>query len=405
MRYLTLLVATVLLAHTTLALNAAISEHDDGKPAVEPFVPTDEFQVIKDGQDIPPGLYVKLDVSTGQRMAKKMPKNEQASSTASHDLIVPEDTKHEMDAQEIAKEKLEDKLHRLDNKQAKHTAPSSRRKPLSRYHQSTDDQRIAHYLVTIKAATVDNKEKHAKLSEALDDLQDLVDDLETGYNFAHGDGIPQAFRLLDPSWPRDIRRKAAIIIGEALSNNPEAQQAARPHHVTTRLLALLGKEHDNEIISRLLYALSSATRGDRIAHDAFYNADGFLLLVNAYERASELHVRSKALDLFIDLLNPDMQSDEAASTTPSHRGLGDWCEALGRTLDLSTSDIYFQLDFVRALVALKEEEARNNNEVLCPTNATITRYIEGQIKAQQSSDENEQELLKLLQRAQHLYKK
>ncbi|KAI8055139.1 hypothetical protein BDF22DRAFT_741734 [Syncephalis plumigaleata] len=360
--------AAVLLAHGASAISAAVIERSDTASKSEPFVATDEFKVIEDGQAIPAGLYVKFDMTTGKRMAKKMPKHEDSTATpANYELTVPKEIQDDIDRQDAAKMSIDNKLHSSNDKKVEKVRVASQGRAASS-SSSSDKCRC--------------KEQHSKLSETLDRLQDLVDDLDNGYDFAGGDGIPQMFKLLEASWPRDLRRKAAIIIGEALGNNPEAQKAAQSHHVATRLLEFLEKEQDDEVISRLLYALSSATRGDRIAHDAFYNANGFITLMKAYQRVNEINIRGKALSLFIDLLNPDMQVEEndkanKSNAKPTHRGLGDWCQALKSTLDISTTSVDFQLDFVRAFVALKEEEVKNN-EKLCQVDATLTNYFNTQ---------------------------
>jgi hypothetical protein len=135
--------------------------------------------------------------------------------------------------------------------------------------------------------------------------------------------------------------------------------------------------------------------------------------MKVYQRVSEINVRSKALDLFVDLLNPDMQVEEddkaKNNAKPTHHGLGDWCQALKSTFDISISDVYFQLDFVRALIALKEEEVKNN-EKLCQADTALTEYFNTQLKAveaqmHQSDDDNQSELLRLLRDAQKLYSK
>lgn len=41
--------------------------------AVPAFVPTDQWQPILAGQTVPPGLWLKMDIQTGQRLARLMP--------------------------------------------------------------------------------------------------------------------------------------------------------------------------------------------------------------------------------------------------------------------------------------------------------------------------------------------
>ena len=54
---------------------------------VEPFVPTDEWQPVLDGQSIPPGLHVRMDLSAGGRWAKNLPPSERGRSFGSGDDV------------------------------------------------------------------------------------------------------------------------------------------------------------------------------------------------------------------------------------------------------------------------------------------------------------------------------
>ena len=53
------------------------------------FEPTEEWQEIKPGQSIPPGLHVRVDLQTGLKEAKLMDSEESDSTTGSSELGRP----------------------------------------------------------------------------------------------------------------------------------------------------------------------------------------------------------------------------------------------------------------------------------------------------------------------------
>lgn len=63
----------------------------------EKFVPTKEWQEVKTGQHIPPGLHVKMDLQNGGKWAKLMDKEEdsQKQMSKSTSILVSQEQKDE----------------------------------------------------------------------------------------------------------------------------------------------------------------------------------------------------------------------------------------------------------------------------------------------------------------------
>ncbi|CAF3785112.1 unnamed protein product [Rotaria sordida] len=76
----------------------------------EEFIPTNEWQIVKEGQAIPPGLHVRLDLQTGIREAKLLEDNKQ--KLTSNDII-PIST-NDNEKEKISKENLERAFANLD---------------------------------------------------------------------------------------------------------------------------------------------------------------------------------------------------------------------------------------------------------------------------------------------------
>lgn len=62
---------------STTSLESALFAGDS-----TPFVPTSEWQSIAPGQSVPAGLWMRMDISTGMRMARLMPQPGEQSATA-----------------------------------------------------------------------------------------------------------------------------------------------------------------------------------------------------------------------------------------------------------------------------------------------------------------------------------
>lgn len=58
---------------STASLQSALFADADGPPP--PFVPTSQWATILPGQAVPPGLWMRMDISSGMRMARLMPKD------------------------------------------------------------------------------------------------------------------------------------------------------------------------------------------------------------------------------------------------------------------------------------------------------------------------------------------
>ncbi|KNB42019.1 nucleotide exchange factor SIL1-like protein [Blastocystis sp. subtype 4] len=59
------------------------SDHRSSSDSVPPFIPTHEWQEVKEGQSIPPGLSIRFDFETGKNYAKLLdedPKKESSST-------------------------------------------------------------------------------------------------------------------------------------------------------------------------------------------------------------------------------------------------------------------------------------------------------------------------------------
>ena len=69
----------------SLSFDAAVSVDAATSTAPPPeFVPTDEWQTVQPGQPIPPGLWVRMDLQTGEKTARLLPNDDDSRTADQH---------------------------------------------------------------------------------------------------------------------------------------------------------------------------------------------------------------------------------------------------------------------------------------------------------------------------------
>ena len=76
------------------AAEATVEEDHEEQESIQiaPFVPTREWQVVDDGQSIPPGLHIRMNLETGVKEAKLLDPDDGGES----DHVLPADDDHVM---------------------------------------------------------------------------------------------------------------------------------------------------------------------------------------------------------------------------------------------------------------------------------------------------------------------
>ncbi|CCU81233.1 nucleotide exchange factor SIL1 [Blumeria hordei DH14] len=189
------------------------------------FQATKDFQDIREGQDIPPGLHVRLNIYDGKREARlNIPMEGENGEVqisdeipAQNSIITIPTPEKEAPIQETVPSKHEQK------------PPAYKPEGKIPMPNPTDAETFQSSLQTIK----DNDES---LDQALDNLSDLSHDIYFGMEIIKDASALQklvcmAFWLEsknNSTSNKIIGRKAAIIIGSALHNNPGAMKELEP---------------------------------------------------------------------------------------------------------------------------------------------------------------------------------
>ncbi|KAJ1643357.1 nucleotide exchange factor sil1 [Coemansia erecta] len=291
------------------------------------FKATNNFQVIKPGQQVPPNLHVQIDMQTGQRLARLMP----GSEDTNHNDLAPV-----VDGDEVVE------------------SNDDTRPIMAGPH----DEKLQEYideLVAMASAPVDNVQVNSLL-QTLGELEELVHETRHAKQLLQNSDIvvPSFIRLSDPThkpipWPSRIRRLSSVVLGAAVQNNRELQELAHSAGAVPAFIHSMEKENDMRTAGKHIFALSAMVRGHSGALMQFTDRGGMRILRdmnpmvmavkddNEYEaRKLDMRIIRFVEDMFNPDFNPDISTD-AASLVAQNAAI--WCDTLAVRMMDNLEDI------------------------------------------------------------------
>lgn len=275
------------------------------------FVPTDEFQIVHDDQSIPKGLHVRLNLATGVKEAKinvpDLDDSEQHYSDLTVEVPVPDEKEQRSDL--IALEEPEEQLSPPsihDQSSPEHLHPI--RPPT---FQPEEHSLFADSISVLKSPP--NNDLGTQLL-ALSDLQDLSHSYHWGVTLARDRVIShKIFQLLSVSSPSpEVRSAAALLLGTAVHNNPDALAAALTHFYNDEWptgpleAVLLALVHENlpKMLQRMVFLLSGLCQ-DPSQLSKFLNFGGLEVLHSIFHKdtlniSSDGKIQAKIANFILD---------------------------------------------------------------------------------------------------------
>jgi nucleotide exchange factor SIL1 len=161
-----------------------------------------EFQPIREGQEIPKGLHVRVDIQTGEKEAKLV------DAEGERDVL-PLASNATVENTTPAEPLSENKTHFHGGANAPKTHKSKiglrEKDAFAIYLQTFDDH--------VKESNV------SQILETLDELEEMVHHIDWGYEFVQtGNGFSILFPLLNHS-DADVRSRTALVIGSTMQVN------------------------------------------------------------------------------------------------------------------------------------------------------------------------------------------
>ncbi|PUU77345.1 hypothetical protein B9Z19DRAFT_1086459 [Tuber borchii] len=254
------------------------------------FQPTHEFQVVRDDQELPPGLHYRLNLETGRKEAKI---NVDDGSEATNGVVVLPDQEAESLSSNDPK------------RQALSSDDGAIKPPLSA---SGDRVTVSESLEII----LDTSSRSASdITAALLSLEDPAHEIYWGLQISAPRYVASLLRLIRSAPDASTRSSSALVLGSALSNNPKALASATsdPHVPLIRsLLSSLEIEKDADAKARILYALNKAIKSP-LTRSEFLIGGGMRTLQGLFAQGNAEFMVKTATFVEDNFLNDDMRAE------------------------------------------------------------------------------------------------
>ncbi|GAB1599501.1 nucleotide exchange factor SIL1-like [Argonauta hians] len=277
---------------------------EEHQTVLDSFHPTEEWQEVKEGQAIPPGLQIRLDLQTGQKQAKLMP----GQSVGDLEYWKSENregmrykNKHDLSPDDLKQALKQFKQHRSKDQNPAKAA---------KLEQKKRDFELLRSSITSDAEMVTELNKQLKNPAALQegDLQTILSELEfllhqidTAQLFAELGGLPLIVNLLNSS-DEDVRRDAALVLGSAMQSNPIVQSVAIEAGILQKLLPMISTEPSLVVRKKCVYALSVLLRHNLHAQHHFLALGGLTAVGQLFSESKTAAIQVKIVTLLSDLL-------------------------------------------------------------------------------------------------------
>lgn len=282
------------------------------RPEEKKFIPTKEWQVVAEGQAIPPGLHVRIDMQTGKKEAKLLEEGNDGGN--SNSALISTETSVDDSIEEVKPEldysEIKEALKKIKN-DAKETSEGNVGKGFRTYDQIKEEMmeleqsikteyEIVKELVAKYLSTKDDLERQLILS----DLEFYVHQYDNAQDFVKMGGFSEVVLPALNSTKKDLRSSAAFLLGSACQSNPKAQIAAMERGILPHLIRLISFDPNPDVRNRALYAISSIIRHFPLAQKEFINHGGMTAFADIFltGSADSLKLQLKIVTLLGDII-------------------------------------------------------------------------------------------------------
>ena len=286
------------------------------------FQPTTSFQTVHDDQELPVGLYIRLNLETGQKEARlNVPMPEQVGLGS--ELVI-------IDERGPSVVGTPNNLHHDQSVLQQSVVDHGPIRP-----PNLESGEGTLFAASIASLTAASPLDPATLRTTLDTLEDLSHDIYWGVSLAKdGIAVNRLVELFgsgnsDPA----TRGSAALVLGTALQNNPAALSAVMGHYdggVSNALpidnvLRALMLEEQPQILARLVYLLSAMCQ-DPAQIARFEEREGLSILLKAYDAdlvgsSANDKLRGKIANFLMDHFMLDSHVEVSTKAVPSNADL------------------------------------------------------------------------------------
>uniref|UniRef100_A0A4D5RA15 Nucleotide exchange factor SIL1 n=1 Tax=Scolopendra viridis TaxID=118503 RepID=A0A4D5RA15_SCOVI len=284
---------------------------DDEKRSPEAFIPTEEWKEIREGQEIPAGLHVKINLQTGKKEAKLM------ASTQSKEEKMKEETFSYLDKADVVEAlkhfTSDDTLDPQGQIKAENTFKS-----IDKIKKDFQDLKIDFKTEYEIQSDLIHKLRQSNITdndkiELYTDLEYIVHKYDNARDFVKIGGLQLVIPSLNSS-NDDVRAMAAFLLGSAMQSNPKVQIAALENALLMHFVRLIIWDPSPAVQNRAMYALSCLVRQFPLAQQKLVDQGGLTALAGVFLRKqhqSEMNkLLLKAVTLITDLMEEQLFARE-----------------------------------------------------------------------------------------------
>ncbi|XP_052846817.1 nucleotide exchange factor Sil1 [Drosophila gunungcola] len=323
MQILVLLASVLILA----SLQKSVATETDNKTSE--FVATKEWQVIAEGQAIPKGLHVRINLQTGLKEAKLLDESERGTALQSQPEDQDQDQNQQLEdneplALDYKPDIIEESLRRVKEQKKSYAELRKAYKEFQKNFRTDGElivQLIDQYRNFSKTPLLESQMR-SKL-DCLENLEYLLHQIDNALLFIDNGGLDDVLLPIvvnDTSVP--LRVSAMRVLGSLASNNPKAQIKVFEKNFGSHLAQILMSSGNAGEISAALHAFGALLRKFPLAQQRLLSTSGTQALVKVLQSPEvELRGKAKVVTLISDLvlekrsvLEASKDANEAAST-------------------------------------------------------------------------------------------
>ncbi|EDW98797.1 nucleotide exchange factor Sil1 [Drosophila yakuba] len=325
---------------------AAATEMDN---KTSEFVATDEWQTIGEGQAIPRGLHVRINLQTGLKEAKLLDESERGTALQSQpdDQKARQDDDNEPLALDYKPDIIEESIRRVKEQKKSY---AELRKAYKEFQKNfrTDGELIVQLIDQYRnfSRTPLESEMRSKL-DCLENLEYLLHQIDNALMFIDNGGLEDVLLpIVVNDTNTSLRVSAMRVLGSLASNNPKAQIKVFEKNFGSHLAQILTSSGNAAEISAALHAFGALLRKFPLAQQRVLSTSGTQALIKVLQSPDvELRSKAKVVTLISDLVLEKRsvleagKDDPEASTTMAQYVLLEfepWLKTQGFCLTLDT---------------------------------------------------------------------
>ena len=335
-------------AETEREAQAHISARSDSSGPIPLFEPTCEWKEVLDGQHIPAGLEIRMNLDVGGKQAKLLDRHcrhgkpihaapEAAPTDAKIDGagVIPLDRPDRLlpEGQTL---RVPKRNPSIDAKFHKERMDAHLKKMAeSLFHQENPVAIMQQHIRTIVTAESTMED----IRQSLVELEDLVTDIDNANDLHTIGGLAPVIGIIsnaseaDRHFPADVVAQAMWVLGSAQQSNPKVQHQAISLGGLPAVLQYAHPSAGSDLLAKTLYALSTLIRDNNPAREGFVELGGVASVVAVVKNATspfpfcDRKVATKAVALFSDLLAEE-SSGNSTGLSAEYEASGGLAEAL-----------------------------------------------------------------------------